>query len=56
MVKIFTCSCGVGDCHLSGDHPTRSSSENGNYFFYSYYGFMGDLGYEAYCPLGANEI
>jgi hypothetical protein len=44
--------CSVGDCDLGGDHPPRSSSRNGNWLLYSYYGSTINWSYETCCPLG----
>ncbi len=51
VLRCIHC-CGGGDYDLSEDHPPRSSSRNGNWLLYSYYGSTKNLGYETCCPLG----
>ncbi len=51
-ISVYTCSCGIGDCDLGGDHPLSFGFGDKNFFLSSFYGSIRNLGCDACCLLG----
>jgi hypothetical protein len=49
---MYTCSCGIGDCDLGGDHPLSFGFGNKDFFLSSFYASTMNLGCDACCLLG----